>query len=198
MLSEIDTREPVTGSTAPLIELADYATGLGEPFCLKVARLARFTEKGRRLIRVELESCPPGHPIFRKVDLTLSADDCSPVHEEETPKTGKPGHGDAVVVYDSQVGVPVLQSFRYEGRADDNSPTTNALAVTERHFGPVPEDEFTPERVLGGAPVHQIAADDGPSEVLAFLNWYPLVLVLGLVALAAGAGLLPWARSAPR
>ena len=92
---EIDQLQPVYQDTLPLLSLADVAPGLVNPLALKVTRLERFTEKGRRLIRIELEDCPPGHPIYRNVTLQLSADDDSAVHDESVDQAGKNWRADS-------------------------------------------------------------------------------------------------------
>jgi hypothetical protein len=195
IVRKIDETEPVTGASAPMLELADFTTNLVNPLCLRVAALERFSENGRRFIRLEFEDCPPGHPIYRKVSLELAGDDYSPVRAESLGKTGTTQRTHWVAVHDPHDGVPVFESARSEGSDEDGRPANTVLTVTDRRFGPIPEDEFTPERLLDGAPVHHIAAKPMPSEVPSFLSWYPLPLVLGLVSLAAGASLFLWSRS---
>lgn len=63
------------------------------------------------------------------------------------------------MVSDSHELVPVLMSTRSEDREKDGTATTSTLTVTDRRFGPVPEDEFASERVLEGAPVRYITGD---------------------------------------
>jgi hypothetical protein len=192
MISEIDTTEPVTGSSALLNALADFPRNLVNPLCLQVAKLERFGKDGRQLIRVEFEDYPPGHPIYKEIRLELWADDYSLAHMEYVTDTGKTGRADAV--YDAHEAVPVLMSTQSESRTDDGNPTKSVLTVTDRRFGPIPEDAFTPDRVLDGAPAHRVIAQPGPSEGPGFLNWYPLPIVLGVVFFVAGASLVPWAR----
>jgi hypothetical protein len=191
LIGQIDMRDPVTGDSAPLIELANFSTNLGDPLYLKVAKLERFSKNGRQLVRIELEDCPPGHLVYQKIRLELSADDYFPVHEEYVTKLGKTENEVAVAVYDAHALVPVLMSTTRESRADDGNLTKSVLTVTDRRFGPIPDDEFTPERVLDGAPAQRIIAKPGPSEGPAFLNWYRLPIVLGVVSFVAGAGLSP-------
>jgi hypothetical protein len=198
IIQEIDRTEPVTGASAPLIALADSFTSVVNPLCMKVANFSRFSENGRRFVRVELDDCPPGHPAFRKISQVLSADDYSPAHEEYVIKTGKTLRVDAIDVFEADAGIPVLVSARGEGHFEDGGTTKSTLTVTDRHFGPISEDEFTPERVLEGAPVHHITDRPGPSELPEFLNWYPLPIVLGGVFLVAGAGLFGWLRGFSR
>ena len=190
---EISLLEPVQGDTVPLFSLAEIAINLVNPLCLRVTRLERFSENGRRFIRLELEDCPPGHPIYRKITLRISAEDYSVVHDESVSKTGKTWRGDAA--YESLDGVPLLQSTRSEGQWDDGSHATNVLTVVDRKFTPIPDDEFTQERLLGDASVHRVTRPPDPvEEVSRLLTWYSLPLGLSVLSLAAGACLLPWTR----
>lgn len=190
ILREINLQEPVYFDTVPLLSLADVATTLVNPLSLRVTQFERFTENRRRFIRLELEDCPPGHPIYRKIALRISADDYSVVHDESLTKAGKTWRGDAV--YESHNGVPLLQSSRSEGQWDDGSHATNVLTVVDRRFEPVPDEEFTQERLLGDAPVHRVTRQPDPVEVSGLLTWYLLPLALSVLSLAAGACLLPW------
>jgi hypothetical protein len=192
MIWEIDTTEPVTASSVLLNSLADFPRNQVNPMCLQVAMLERFSKDGRQLIRVEFEDCPPGHPIYKKIRLELSADDYSLAHMEYVLDSGRTGHAEAV--YDTHEAVPVLMSTQTESRADNGNPTKSVLTVTDRSFGPIPDDAFTPDRVLDGALVHRVSAKSGPSEGPGFLSWYPLPIVLGVVFLLAGAGLFPLAK----
>ena len=189
---QISLREPVCFESVPLFSLADVAMTLVNPLTLKVTRLERFTENGRRFIRLELEDCPPGHPLYRKIMLRISAEDSSVAHDESVTKAGNTWRGDAV--YESHGGVPLLQSTRSEGQWDDGSHATNVLTVVDRKFEPIPEDEFTQERLLGEAPVKRVGPNQNPQEVSVLLNWYPLPLVLGALSLAAGAVITLLAR----
>ena len=62
---------------------------------------------------------------------------------------------------------------------------TNVLTVVDRKFEPIPEDEFTQERLLGEAPVKHVGPNQNPQEVSVLLNWYPLPLVLGPLSFLA-------------
>jgi hypothetical protein len=186
--------EPVTGGSAPLVELAEFSRNLGDPMCLKVAKLEPFNKDGRQLVRVELEDRPPGHPVYRKISVELSSVDYSPVHAESVTKLGQTGLGDAVMVHDPHKDVPLLMSTRSQSHEDDGSPTTSVLTVTERRFGSIPEDQFTPERAFDGAPAHRIIAKPELYEGPELVKWYPLPVVLGLASFVAGACGVPWAR----
>ena len=115
---------------------------------------------------------------------------CSGVHNESVSKAGWPWVGDTV--YESHNGVPLLQSTLSEGRRDDGSHATNVLTVVDRRFEPIPELEFTQERLLGKAPVKRVGSKHDTEEVSGLLSWSTLPLVLSALSLATGACLLPW------
>ena len=154
IVREISLMEPVRGGTVPLFSLADFATTLVNPLTLMVTRLEPFTENGRRFFHLDLEDCPPGFPMYRKIRLQISADDYAVVHDESVNDNGKTWRGDAV--YESRDGVPILLSTRSEGQGDDGSHATNVLTVLDRKFEPIPEEEFTEERLLGEEPVKRV------------------------------------------
>ncbi len=180
---EIDQMQPVYQDTLPLLSLADSTTGLASPPTPKVTRLERFTENGRRLIRIEFEDCPPGH---RRLTLHLSADDFNAVHAESIFRDE--------VSYESPDGVPLLRSTRSEGNWDDGNHATNVLTVVDRKLGPIAEDEFTEASLLRTDPVHRITTKPEADEVSLLLKWYWLPLVAGAFSLAAGVCLLAMSR----
>jgi len=192
IVREIDLMQPVYHDTVPLLSLADFATTLVNPLSLRVSRLERFTENGRRYIRIELKDCPPGHPIYRKLTLQISAEDYSGLHDESVTKAGWPWVNDTV--YESHNGVRLLKSTRSEAQ-DDGRHATNVFTVIDRRFEPIPENEFTQERLLGKAPVKRVGPKEDADEDSGLLSWYPLPLVLSAISLAAGACLLPWTRA---
>ena len=181
---EIDQMQPVFQDTVPLLSLADLATGLASPLTLKVTRLEWFTKNGRRLIRIEFESCPPGHPIYRSANLQISAEDYSAVHDESVNRSGKKWRGD--VSYDFDGGVPLLKSMRGEGESEEGHHATNVLTVVDRKLGPIADEEFTEASLLGKDPVQRITRKAAADEVSWFLKWYWLPLVAGAFSLAAG------------
>jgi hypothetical protein len=192
IVREIDLTEPVRGETVPLFAQADFATTLVNPLSLRVTLLKRFTENCRRFIRLEFEGCPPGNPIGRKFSLRIAADDFSVVHEETVSKGGDTWRSDSV--YESRDGAPLWQTTQSKGRWGDGTLGKIDVAVNDRKFEPVPDDEFTRERLLGDAPVHRVARRAQPFEVSPLLSWYPLPIILSVLSLAAGAGLLTWSR----
>jgi len=73
----------------------------------------------------------------------------------------------------------------------------SAIIGVDRRFEPIPEDEFTQERLLGEAPVKRVGPKQDPEEVSRLLSWYPLPLVLSALSLAAGAVIQLLARNVP-
>jgi hypothetical protein len=191
-LRETDRMAPVAHVSVPLLEMADSARTLVDPLSLRVTRLERIRTGGRPLIAFEFEGRQPQHPFFRKLAVQLSADDYSLVHKESVDPTGNHSRGDAV--HDRHDGVPLLKSIRSGTRRDDGSQVELVLTVDDRSFEPIPAAEFTPERVLGGAPVQHIAANQRSTETPVFFRWYPLPLAVGVVSMLTGAGLLTWSR----
>jgi hypothetical protein len=190
IVREIDLMEPVIGGTVPLISLADLATSLANPLSLRVTRLDRFTENSRPFIRLELEECPPGHPMYRKLNLRIAAEDYTVVQDESVSREGNHWSSDAA--FQSGDGVPLLRSARSQGTWDDGTSATSVLTLLDRRFETVADDEFTSERLLGNAPVHLVARQPEPVEVSPLLTWYPLPLALSAISLVSGACLLLW------
>ena len=138
--------EPVTSGTVPLMSMADVATTLVNPLCLRVTQLERFTENGRRYIRLGFEDCPPGHPTYRKITLRVAADDFSVTHEESVGKADDTWQDDAV--YQPHDGVPLLQSTRSERRWADGTRASDVLTVVERSSSPSPRTSSPPPGFL--------------------------------------------------
>ena len=69
--SEIEEREPVTGSISALSGLAFPFMCAVNPLSMKVTKLEQVSEDGRPCVRVELEDCPPGHPLYRSAKVRL-------------------------------------------------------------------------------------------------------------------------------
>ena len=90
--------------------------------------------------------------------------------------------------------MPLLQSLRGEGQVDGGTPGKTTFTVIDRKFEPVPEDEFTPERLLGDAPVKRVGPEQDPVEVAGLLRWYPFPILLGALSLAAGGLIAALAR----
>ncbi len=73
----------------------------------------------------------------------------------------------------------------------------SAIIGVDRRFEPIPEEEFTQERLLGKFPVHRVTREPDPDEVSGLLSWYPLPLVLSALSLAAGAVIQLLVRNGP-
>ncbi len=194
IVREIRRTEPVAGAISPFIGLADGAANRGNSLRMKVAKLEKVSEEGRPWVRVELEECPPGHPVYRRVKVRFAGDDYLQWSAEALAKDGSTWRGDRVVAEQSAEGAQLLLSTHDDARGRDGSSTDGGLTVTERQFGPVPEDEFTPERVFEGAVVQRVADRAAAPEAPAVFSWYLLPIVLGAVSLAGGAGLFAWSR----
>ena len=190
----IDKSEPLGRGTFPLIGLANYASTPPNPTFLNVSRLERFTENGRRFIKLGLESNTVFPPMNRTLRMTIAADNFTVVRDE--PLKGDGWRTEAV--YESTGGIPLLKQTRSSGPSNDGTETAAVFTVLDRKLGPVPDDEFTPERLLGDTPVHRVSQEADAIRVSPLLTWFWLPLVLGAVSLAAGAALELLARRSPK
>jgi|GEM_PF-2884924 len=73
----------------------------------------------------------------------------------------------------------------------------SAIIGVDRRFEPIPEDEFTQERLLGEAQVKRVGPQPDAEKVSGLLSWYPLPLVLSALSLAAGAVIQLLVRNGP-
>jgi hypothetical protein len=185
---EIDSTGPVGEVMLPLLGLADMATGLVDPLCLKVTKLERCEEDRQPFIRLELEATSRGHPLFQKIRYRFAAGDHRLVHREMWNRSGH--HWTEDLEYEFRDGVPLLRASTSEGRwEDDGTPARSVLTVTDRRFETVPDAEFTAEHLLQGAPVRHVSEDPAALETSRLLVWSRLPVLAGLVFLVAGAGL---------
>ena len=192
VLRKIEGSDLVHLDAFPLLELANLSTNLVSPLYLSVTQLERITEKGLRFILLRLQ----GSPGNRSSALRISAEDMTTLREETVSEKGYTWSSDAI--YESHNGVPLLKSLRGKGKWDDGTSAEFTLTVVERKFGPVPDDEFTLEHLLGNTPVHRVIENPDQAEVSPLLTWYRFPIILGSLSLAAGAALELLARRSPK
>src|SRR5262249_51330735 len=156
MLSAIDRRETVTRMAAVLLPLAEELQNRVDTSAIVVTQLERFTEGGRRLVRVRLEDRSPSVGVpWRSFTAVLAADDHFAVRSDEIERSGG-AKLQGQFAYDVQLGLPVVRSLRNVSTEADGTRTTSTFTVVERHFASTPEAEFSPERLLAGALVRMI------------------------------------------
>ncbi len=84
-------------------------------------------------------------------------------------------------------GIPVLRSIDFSFTSPDGPERRSKVTVVERHFGPVAEEEFTPERLLDGPQVHKFVEHvSQPPNNKSLADWYWVALVVGVVCLVGG------------
>ncbi len=172
---------------APLIALAwDLADHLHEGII--VTALERFTEDGRPRIRVRIEDHWPGGPLrWRATTFVLAPDDLYAVQSEQVEGVGP----DKLTyrseyTYDRHEGIPVLRSRHTTETTPSGKSTSFDLKVVERRFGPIPEEEFDPDRFLDGPQEKQAAfVPDAPVPSTTD-RWFWIPLAIGAIGLACG------------
>lgn len=195
IFQRIDERDLLKSATAPLLGLANFARSLVNPIFFKVDRLERFTENGRHFIRLGFENYLAEYPVHRSITMKIAADDFT-VESDGVDADGD--HWRTEAVYETTGNVPLLKESRTSRSSRSGEESTSVFTITDREFGPVPDDEFTPERLLGAGPVQRI--DDGPDHAAtpSLLTWFRLPIIASLLSLGAGAGVGLLARGANR
>jgi hypothetical protein len=162
-----------------------------------VAGLERFTEKGRPLVRIRLEN-PSINGIvdWRTALLVLAVDQlfAAQYYEYVAPGAAKVKvRGDCA--YDIHEGIPILRSFQSSATSPDGTISSTQFKVVDRNFEPLPEEEFTLERLLGeSAARRMIKPDPHAQEIGTFPRWYQVPLVASLICLVAGLATCFWDR----
>jgi hypothetical protein len=176
---------------APLLTLGD-----GPPIQLHrdhvVAAIDRFTEDGRPRVRVRIEDRSPADEEvpWRTTTWVLAADDLYAAQNLRIEGGGpEAATYQSAFTYDRQEGIPMLRSKHTTISAPDGSRGTVDLEVVQRHFGPIPEEEFDPDRFLDGTQATITRLDpyaDGPSTVGRRVC---LPFATGVLCVAAGAAI---------
>ena len=91
--------------------------------------------------------------------------------------------------YDRHEGIPVLRSVQAAFDLPSGSRGTSELKVVERQFGPIPEEEFDPDRFLDGPQVKEAPPEADVDEPSRLRRWYWLPLPIGALGLVAGAAI---------
>jgi hypothetical protein len=155
-----------------------------------VTRLERFTEWSRPFVRVRIEDHSPVDRFapWRAVTYILAADELLAVRSCQYEDTGKKGNMlRTEVAYDRHGSIPVLRSVESSFTSLDGPTRGSKVAVVERHFGPVPEEEFVPERLLDGPQVHKVVEHvTPPQNTKSLAEWYWVSLIVGAVCLVGG------------
>jgi hypothetical protein len=159
---------------------------------LVVAALNRFTEGGRPQVRVRIEDRSPAgaNTPWHAVTFVLAADDLFAAQTERIEGAGQErATYQSEFTYDRHEGIPVLRSKHTTMSAPDGSLGTVDLKVVERHFGPIPKEEFDPDSFLDGPQVTETRPNpfaDKPST-LGRQVWPPFTI--GALCLIAGAAI---------
>jgi hypothetical protein len=162
-----------------------------------VTGFERLTEKGRPIVRVRLEDRSPTDwtPPWRVASYVLAADDlyvAESVRLEVRIEGVHPAKSTHLshFEYDRHDGIPILRAAHTTMTSSDGSRRTIEKTITDPQFGPVPEDDFDPERFLDGPQVREAAAPDSyADEPNRLMRWYWLPFVAGALSLVVGAGL---------
>jgi hypothetical protein len=176
-------------SELTVLSLTSAFAGRGELSGLVVEHFERFTEEGRRYVRVRLnEGVPNESGKARLLTFILSVDDLYTVRSTQVEE----GDLSSRATFDHEVrdGIPMLTAHHAWVTRNDGTRTTLQSKVTERRFEATPESDFTSERLLDGAVVRKVVSGasrvEGPATIW---GWYWIPLVLGASAPAGGAGI---------
>ena len=177
--------------TAVLLALSDDLSGRDHAGII-VAGFERLTEKGRPIVRVRFEDRSPadwGTP-WRVASYDLAADDFykgESLRIERGPPTNSQQLSE--FEYDRHDGLPIVRAAHTTITSTNGSTETLEMRITDRHFGPVPEDTFDPERFLDGPQVREASErspfSDQPNRLM---RWTLLPFAVGALCLVVGAG----------
>ena len=89
--------------------------------------------------------------------------------------------------YDRHDGLPIIRAAHTTITSSDGSTETLDMTITERQFGPVPEEAFDPERFLDGPQVREAFEptpfSDQPNRLM---RWTWLPFAVGTLCLMVG------------
>ncbi len=88
----------------------------------------------------------------------------------------------------------MLRWERTTTSAPNGAHSVSELKVVERHFGPIPEEVFDPDRFLDGPQKTEVRPDPYKDEPSMLRRWYWLPFPIGALGLIGGAAmsLAPW------
>ncbi len=189
-----DGRSPV-GWAAALLNVAEDLTNFVDISGVVVSKLDRVTENGQRLVRVRLDNRTQTSLSWRSYTVELMADDHYAVRTFSYDyEDGSTSGGECS--YDRQDGLPVLRASRLSGTSDDGTTTTVAATVMAQTFGPIPETEFAPERLLDGRSIPKVVAADEPhAPTFELATLYAAMLVMGGVCMIGGLTVARYSRA---
>ncbi len=193
--STCDRKEPSFGLAAMLLQEAESLTNFVDISGVVVSKLDRVTENGQRLVRVRLENYSKPELSWRSYTVELMADDHYATRTFSYDKEdGSTFRGE--LSYDRQDGLPVLRASRLSGTSDDGTTTTVAATVMAQTFGPIPETEFAPERLLDGRSIPKVVAADEPhAPTFELATSYTVMLVMGGVCIVGGLTIARYSRA---
>jgi hypothetical protein len=184
----IERRQFVTGLAAILLTMADEQRNRDDWSKVMVTKLEYFKDGGNPRVRVRLEDQTQGESVpWRAFTAVLSPADHFAV-QSDVIELGQKATLNGEYSYDRYGGLPVLRESKSSTTGPDGASGVTKITVVDRRFGPIPESEFTRERLLEGPWIDK-AVD--PEEIYrepeTFADWYGVALVAGAVSLVAGA-----------
>ncbi len=185
-IDDLDTR---VQTSAILLQVAYDLNRRYDTGNIVVAGFERFTENGHPFVRVRLENPSKDETSrWRTALFVLAVDQLFAVQNWEYIRPGaakETYRGDSR--YEVYEGIPILSSFQTSGILPTGKTTLGHFKVVDRNFEPLPEEEFTLERLLEGSSQRTVISHDFPRrETGALIQWYWVPLVLGLICLVAG------------
>jgi hypothetical protein len=191
-LDRIADFDVVEGEFAsPLIALAREHADFGFPEDLTVTALDHFEEGGRPRVRVRIvDPSAIRRGPWRTATYVLAADDLYAIQTEQTDDVGRDGGSHrSEFAYDRHEGIPVLRSVRSAGGPPGRPQGTTEWKVIERRFGPIPEEEFDPDRFLAGTRVTVAPPDPIADDPTLLARWYWVPFPIGALSLVCGVAL---------
>jgi hypothetical protein len=190
VLASIDLGDPFCKLAAYLLAFSEQLGNLVDTSGVELTTLERFTEDGKRYVRVGLtDRRASQHSPWRSVTVVVSADNFYAARsiEDESPD----GRIDLrTLAYDSHDGIPVLRSMESTITCPGGGLAVNRVTAVDRHFGPIPQSEFDPKRLLDGSPF--IQSSDRTGAPPTFADCYHLLLGFGVVCMAVGKASHAW------